>query len=51
MRSAEEILARPAASLTWLRVSKVQDSCILPLQCAACRLVAFPNGGGDAQGL
>ena len=51
VRSAEEILARLAASLTWLRASEVQDSCILPLQCAVCRLVAFPNGGGDVQGL
>ena len=49
--SAEEILARLVASLTWLRASKVQDSCILLLQCAACRLVALPNGGGDVQGL
>ena len=51
VRSAEEILARLTASPTWLRVSEVQDSRILPLQCAACRLVAFPNSGGDAQGL
>ena len=51
VRSAEEILVRAVVSLTWLRVSKVQDSRILPLRCAACRLVAFPNGGGDAQGL
>ena len=51
MRSAKEILARLAASLTWPRASEVQDSRILPLQCAACRLVAFPNGGGDVQGL
>ena len=29
--SAEEILARLVASLTWLRASEVQDSCILPL--------------------
>ena len=49
--SAEEILARLVASPTWLRASKVQDSCILLLQCAACRLVAFPNSGGDVQGL
>ena len=51
VRSAEEILARWVASPTWLRASEVQDSHILPLRCAACRLVAFPNGGGDAQGL
>ena len=51
VRSAEEILARLAASPTWLRASEVQDSCILPLQGAACRLVAFPNGGGGAQDL
>ena len=51
VRSAEEILARLAASPTWLWASEVQDSRIPPLQCAACRLVAFPNGGGDAQGL
>ena len=51
VRSAEEILARLAVSPTWLRASEVQDSCILPLRCAVCRLVAFPNGGGDAQGL
>ena len=51
VRSAEEILARLAASPTWLRASEVQDSCILPIQCAACRLVAFPNGEGDVQGL
>ena len=49
--SAEGILVRQVVSLTWLRVSKAQDSCILPLQYAACRLVAFPNGGGGAQGL
>ena len=51
VRSAEEILVRQVASLTWLRASEVQDSRILPLRCAACRLVAFPNGEGDAQGL
>ena len=51
VRSAEEILARRVASPTWLRASEVQDSHILPLQYAVCRLVAFPNGGGDAQGL
>ena len=51
VRSAAEILARLAAILTWPRASEVQDSHILPLQYAACRLVAFPNGGGDAQGL
>ena len=51
VRSAEEILARLAASPTWLRASEVQDSHILPLQCAACRLVAFPNGVGDVRGL
>ena len=49
--SAEEILARLVASPTWPRVSEVQDSHILPLQCVACRLVAFPNSGGDVQGL
>ena len=31
VRSAEEILARRVASPTWLRVSEVQDSRILPL--------------------
>ena len=51
VRSAEEILVRRVASPTWLRASEVQDSRILPLQYAACRLAAFPNGGGDAQGL
>ena len=51
VRSAEEILARRVASPTWLRASEVQDSRILPFRYAACRLVAFPNGGGDAQGL
>ena len=51
VRSAEEMLMRLAASLTWSRASEVQDSHILPLQCAACRLVAFPNDGGDVQGL
>ena len=34
-------------SLTWLRASVVQDSHILPVQCAPCRLIACPINGGD----
>ena len=51
VRSAEEILARLVASPTWPWASEVQGSRILPLRCVACRLVAFPNGGGGARGL